>query len=180
MPDNPVTFRLGRPRLVVAPAATGSSIHATIGIVLVARCASRTPGPTVTITSMRSPTSSCIRARKRSGCPSAERRSMEMLRPSMCPRSRRPFTNPRAVGSTGFGPNKSTSGASGKTSATRGTFTAGCALAPNVADTVHAVARPTNARRLIIASARSSVRKANACISLNSSPDPSTRSEHPE
>jgi hypothetical protein len=54
---------------------------ATIGILSVARLAAPTDGPIATITSTCSANGSCIRLGKRSYRPSAERRSIMMVRP---------------------------------------------------------------------------------------------------
>ena len=81
--DSPVTFPPGRARLATSPVATGSpAIAITIGIVVVASFAAKTPTLWVTITSTFRRTSSFASSGRRSCFPSLHRYSSATFLPS--------------------------------------------------------------------------------------------------
>jgi hypothetical protein len=75
-------------------------------MVFVASCAASRShrDPPIAMTSTPRVTSSAKIAGARCGCPSADRRSMTIVRPSIQPRSRKPYTKARTSGETGSDP----------------------------------------------------------------------------
>jgi hypothetical protein len=96
----PVVLPPGLAKLAISPEPT-SSPFATIGIVLVARCAARIAGgPRATMTLAFARTSDWASSGSRSAWPSASRTSRRMLRPSTHPSAASASLNPVANGST--------------------------------------------------------------------------------
>src|SRR5262249_10900565 len=133
---SPVMFPPGLERLATNPEPTGSwACPERMGIVAVACLAGRVAGgPTVTITSTLTYTSSAASAGRRSAFPSADRHSMTMFFPSTYPRSRRPWRNAsvraeRVEGETGI------------RNPIRGTFLACCASTKEPVDNRAAATR---------------------------------------
>jgi hypothetical protein len=135
--ERPVTLPSGRLRFATSPAAVMSPVTVTIGTSVVAfRAAIAAVAPIATIACGWRATASVARAANATACASAERWSMVMVAPGICPNVRRPSSRART-----------TSGGDDKLSTTmRGGLARCCATAARGASSVRV---PSNTRREI-------------------------------